>query len=105
MRVVDLKYLLEQFDDDVEIKAVHQPSWPLVEEIKGVYDPRNSMGSCEDECGHILDVHGEDGCQMCECGFVADPDKEVVLLLVVDGHPYEDSPYGPKQAFDDYIRP
>lgn len=104
--VGELKDILNQFEDDQEIMAVHQPSWPLREVIKGVWDPyMNGDEECDDGCQHVAGNHNEkDGCMDCDCGWYPNPDEKKVLLLVVDGCPMEINPYGPKEAFDDYVR-
>lgn len=104
MTVGRLKEILEGFEDDLEIMAVHQPNWPLVENIKGVH--QRGLDECDDECGHVAGNHDkEQGCSDCDCVWYPDPnDKSAPLLLVVEGCPYDVHPYGPKEAFDDYIR-
>lgn len=103
MTVGALISVLEQFEDDLPIIAVHQPGYPLLEEIKGIADSEQ-LNNCEDECGHIMDVHGDEGCTMCECGYIGEK-TERILYLVIDGSPYDINPYGPRTAFDDYTRP
>lgn len=111
--VGELKSLLEEFDEETQIMAMHQPGWPLVEEIKGIYDPK--QGACPD-CEHYLFDHftkeefeeenyGEEDstCKHCECGYLYEKSLNL-LYLIVDGCPYDMNPYGNKEAFNDYLR-
>jgi len=87
MTVGQLKQLLEDYDDDRPILAVHQPSWPLAENIVGlaVYENRY------DENGDNVDADPAD----------VDGDEDATpVWLVVSGHQWDRSPYGPRWAFD-----
>lgn len=103
MTVGMLRQLLEELEDDVPIIMVHQPTYPILEDIKGVADSRQ-IDVCEDECGHIMDIHNEGGCTMCDCPYVGEQ-VDPIYYLVCDGSPYDINPYGPREAFNDYIRP
>lgn len=116
--VGDLKEYLEEFEDELPVMIVHQPSWPLREYIGGLWlddgTPEEEF-VCE-ECGRLtLEDPKEDASALVEantwyrecfkCGHLNEcappmPKEEQVLYLVANGHPYEGSPYGSKRAWE-----
>lgn len=115
--VGDLKEYLEEFENELPVMIVHQPSWPLREYIGGLWlddgSPEEGSETCE-HCdrvtlGEPLFREGSDGegwyaqCFRChEWTPVQEPipKEEQVLYLVANGHPYEGSPYGSKRAWE-----
>ena len=83
MTVAELMGMLEDEPGDAIVRIVHQQSWPLQETVGGI-----ALSS---------DLHGvepdEDEQDAVDEG---DP----VVYLVADGHPWDDSPYGSKNAWE-----
>jgi hypothetical protein len=103
--VGQLREALEIYGEDVEVRIVHQPSWPLQEVLGGIFDPSEG-GRCAFDDG---------GCEYTEPAELHDPKSadfdhafvaasEQVIFLVANGHPSEGSPYGDKAAWDQMER-
>ncbi len=45
MTIRQLRDLLEQYDEDTEVRLMSQPSWPFEHEFIGVWDPSQSQPS------------------------------------------------------------
>ena len=61
MTVRELKDLLDDYDDGLEVRLAHQPSYPLESTIAGVASRREcaAEAACEnDDCDGTLDEHG-----------------------------------------------
>lgn len=100
--VGDLLDKLEEYGRDVEVRIMHQPSYPLVEVIGGLYEPDPDVCS---ECDEPQDaaVH-RNGHADFDHLFRSEEDGGPVLFLVADGHPSDGSPYGDKAAWDQMER-
>ncbi len=95
--VGQLREALEQYDDEIEIRIVHQESYPLQEVIGGLWEADPTR--CE-ECGVSKlrhNDHNENACD--EFSSPADGDERIVYL-VANGHPSHGSPYGSKEAWN-----
>jgi hypothetical protein len=64
----------------------HQPGWPLRFTIRGVYDAADD----EQPCGE------HDTIDCADCG----PGEPDLNVYIVEGDHPNDSPYGPRQAWD-----
>lgn len=101
--VAQLREALENYDDDLVVRILHQPSWPLQEVLGGLF--QGSEAGCGfDGCGLPADAPLHLGAGGPDSGdfdhqFMAPADAGV-LFLVADGHPREGSPYGSKDAWD-----
>lgn len=119
--VRDLIEVLEQLPDGMPIMAQHQPSWPMREYIGGVWvddghDDEEEANTC-DECGRVTlgdpykdTFEGEpiwlrkcfnSNCnneQECEPPM---PSEEHIAYIVLNGHPYDGTPYGSKRAWSE----
>ena len=112
--VGELKEILDEYNEETLIMCVHQPSWPLRETIGGLWlddgtDPDNEENSCGN-CGRLSlsepkqDSEGDWNrmCYHCKEINPCEPpmnEEEKVLYIVLDGHPYEGTPYGSKAAW------
>ena len=100
--VGDLIDKLEEYGRDVEVRIVHQQSWPLQEVIGGIYDDTgNGCRFDEDGCGYAAgaSLHNRNSE---DYDHDYEPGKgRAVLYLVANGHPDEGSPYGERRAWDD----
>lgn len=79
MTVKELHDLLIELVDDehfatTEVRMTYQPNWPLQSHIKGVYVP-----DCND-------------------------DPRTNAIFIVDGGQVYETPYGPKEAWEDCIK-
>lgn len=112
MRVGELKELLEDVDDELELRIAHQPNWPLALTVAGVRVPGDDF---EVPCpyhndflvGHVIDAK-----QAEDVGFVEgepcpeepedDPreGRQHVWIVGID-HPWDESPYAPRWVFQD----
>lgn len=111
MNVRDLRDLLEDVDDDVEVMVAHQPSWPLAERLGGVVDSEDITheDTDEDECQacerHVLapECGLEDSTHVTEDEYNAAREEQNgphTIWLVAGGHDYDRSPYAPKAVFE-----
>ena len=98
--VGDLIDKLEEFGRDVEVRVMHQPSYPLQETIGGVYDPSEG-GECQ-ECDLPRDAQDHDRkSDDFDHEYVgAEGSDGTVVYLVADGHPSKGSPYGAREAWE-----
>lgn len=98
--VKDLIEELEQLPPETPILAVHQSQWPLREVIGGVWMdefPEDCRWGNGDDCECPDDTEGC-GCGDCiYCG--GRPEEDPTAYLVLNGHPYDGSPYGSKKAW------
>jgi len=78
MTVAELISLLEDQDPDAEVMLAHQPSWPLREVVQDVRVATDD------------DVVGDD----------EDDEEDTTVYLVAGGHPYEGTPYAPRNLWD-----
>lgn len=113
--VGDLIAALEELPEDMPIMAQTQPSYPLRELIGGVWvddgrdddEEANTCDACErlalgepfldeKEDLWVRKCYGCDHVQECE---PPKPEADKIAYIVLDGHPYEGSPYGSKRAW------
>jgi hypothetical protein len=82
LTVGQLLEALDEYDPATEVMIVHQPSWPLAEQLAGVV-------ASDERAEHDEDLDGED-----------DDDRDAPCVwLVAAGHAWDRSPYGPRWAF------
>lgn len=119
--IEELQELAEQEGNgERTVLAVHQPNYPLQENVRGVYDPLTAgdrellyVGKGEEACTVCSDpITGEawrvfpdqDSGAVFTCVPCEDAELEqnppAPLYLVVNGHPHDLSPYGPREAFN-----
>ena len=97
--IAELEELAASYGDaDPQVMAQHQPSYPLREVIRGVVD---SKTIAEHERQREMDEAAEymEPDELPEHDFNTD-EVELVVYVVIDGHPYEGTPYGDRVAFD-----
>jgi len=58
MNVSELIEMLEDMDQDAEVRLAFQPNWPFEHEIGEVLDMSQAESYCE-ECGILWDAHNE----------------------------------------------
>lgn len=87
MNVGELKEMLEDLDDDLEIRLAHQPSWPLRFNLRSVVTPEGHMEALRQEAWDA----GRDPDEV-----EADEDNSKFVWLVEGDHPYDESPYAPR---------
>lgn len=101
--VAQLREALENYDDDLEVRILHQPSWPLQEVLGGLFQ---APAGCvfDDECGlpseHEVHDYGTGDEPIEGHHAFEEPDDAGVVFLVANGHPSDGSPYGSKDAWD-----
>lgn len=83
MKVSTLRALLEGYDDELEVMVTHQPNWPLAEVVARVI--ADSERDVHDDASDAED----DGEELDDC-----------VWLVLGGHDYKRSPYGPRDVFE-----
>jgi hypothetical protein len=83
MTVGDLRALLENLDDEAEVRLATQPSWPLAFHLAGVTTSQELFER--------------------EQEVFADEDTSEVVWLVAGDHP-SDSPYAPREAWAVAVR-
>jgi hypothetical protein len=84
MTVAELIQLLEQYDEDAEIRVAFQPSWPLRARVQNVI--------ASDE---VVDEDDED-----EDPAAADQRGENIVWIAVDQvSQYDENPYAPKTVW------
>ncbi len=54
--VAELRFALERFDDDTEVRLMSQSSWPFEYSIEGTWDVAPNPDACR-ECGHTEGDH------------------------------------------------
>jgi hypothetical protein len=59
LTVGDLKEMLEEFDDDAEVRLASQPNWPFEYSVLGVVDGNLLTDREEDENGDYLPEDNE----------------------------------------------
>ncbi len=98
MRVGQLRELLEDLDDEVEVMIASQPSWPLAHHVSGAV-----LVGCDeeriDELERALDAYDLDGDEGAEVRreleqLRRDGNQKQVLWIAEGSHPYDD-PYLP----------
>lgn len=93
MTVEQLRELLSCLHEDTVVRIMHQPSWPLVETVKGVVtqEQLEEAEAEEDDESEFEDFNAP-----------AKPADAVpgVVYLVANGAPREGSPYGMKISWD-----
>lgn len=87
--VRDLIDLLEQYDDDLEVRVAYQPNWPL----RGTVDTVTSSDEIRESTAYGAD--DEDG--YAERDHTTDDDQFV--WISVGSAPYGEDPYAPTAAF------
>lgn len=111
MRLSELINSLQELSDsgmeDCEVQIVHQQSWPLREQIGGVWVQPDVDAQLEklyrqakamEEAGDLDEViELEAQAQEVEHG----RDYDGIVFLVANGRPDEGTPYGPKEAFEE----
>src|ERR1700680_2971369 len=106
--VGQLREALEDFGDDVEIRIMHQESYPLQEVIGGIYDPSEQGGCQFDEggCGYqeVAELHNPKSADFDHAYEGVSSDDANVVYLAANGHPQEGSPYGVKTAWENLRR-
>lgn len=104
--VGQLREALENYGEDVEVRIVHQESYPLVEVLGGIFDPSQG-GACQFDGGGACEysqpaaIH-QAASEDFDHEYVAA--SESVIFLVANGHPQEGSPYGDKSAWEQMER-
>lgn len=109
LTVADLKDMLDNFGEDVEVRIVHQQTWPLVEVIGGIYDPTANEAGCqfdENGCGYdeVAELHNPKSPDFDHAFDGPDESAQNVIYLVANGHPSTGSPYGDKAAWEQMDR-
>ncbi len=104
MRKSDLLNLLEDVDDDAEVRLMHQPSWPFEYSIDGIWIP-TSTGKCS-ECGYptidIIHNADHDGFDHdFEDSFIPEGNSDMGVVYLVEGTQLG---YGDKSAWDEMER-
>lgn len=103
--VADLIAELEELPSNMPIMAQHQATYPLREVIGGIWI---DDGKDEDACNAFTEgenseeIEDGEGCYNCgldENAHDEKPEDEQVAYIVLNGHPYEGSPYGNKDAW------
>ncbi len=99
---------LSEYGADVEIRIMHQESYPLQEVIGGIWEPTagDECRECGYTAGHPLHLKAS---EEYDHNFDAETEMEKgVLFLVANGHPrdehYNVKPYGDKQAWENMER-
>lgn len=83
MTVRELKEVLEDFNDDAEVRIAEQPSYPLQSTIRGCCTDREARERDEEEYGEGNEPGGSDD-----------------IVFIVEGSQVYDTPYAPRGAFD-----
>lgn len=101
--VKDLIEQLEELDPNTPLMVVHQSQWPLREVIGGVWldeFPQDCRWGNGDDCECDPDENPDEcGCKDClVCG--GSSEESTTAYLVLNGHPYDGSPYGSKKAWN-----
>jgi len=91
MLVQELRELLEELNDEWEVRLAHQPTWPLAHHIKGVVKFPDEEEYDEDE----LSV---EELEEIENGEV-DIETPIVWIVACQGN-CSDHPYAPKELWD-----
>jgi hypothetical protein len=98
--VGDLIESLENYGRDVEVRIMHQPSYPLQEVIGGVYDASGAEECAECELPRDAEDHDRKSDDFShDFENVSGSDANVVYI-VADGHPSKGSPYGDRRAWE-----
>lgn len=116
--VSELREELDNLPDDMPIMCVHQSQWPLREVIGGIWvddgtpEEEESCGNCNRICLEepvYLEAEGEAHeagwfrkCYYCQqITEVAEPmpKEDEVAYIVLNGHPWDGTPYGSKRAW------
>jgi hypothetical protein len=105
--IVHLEELADEHGEDVELLVTHQANYPLQEVVAGTWVSGSSHVCPECEEGfmivealatHLVADHDYDAADI-------DTDEQPkIAYLVLGGHPHDHSPYGPRDAFNDYER-
>lgn len=91
MNVGELMAILEQFDENTEVRLMFQPNYPLQFTLYGVYEDQGVP--------HPEDYDDLPKEEVAE--FIAKNTKEPIIYLLEGDHPYDDSPYGTRKAWDE----
>jgi len=92
MRVVDLKEILENYDDDLEVRFMAQPNWPFEYSIQGAVSRNEMNEDANDEDGEgDEEFEDEDGEE--------DPNKPKDCLFLVEG---SQLCYGSRRAWNHF---
>ena len=89
MTVGLMRELLENFEDDVEVRLATQPSWPLAFRVAGIVDSKdvNEFADPDEYDPDNVDEENDPGAEIC--------------WIVEGGHPNQpESPYAPRWVFD-----
>lgn len=117
--IARLEQVAEALGDEAEIRGMHQANYPLQEVISKVWSPLldgNAIHLEEFDCSgcgeHIIAPHdtwldnafyNEDDQEYNICRECTQGQKKAngpIAWIVLDGHPYEGSPYGDRRAWE-----
>jgi hypothetical protein len=98
--VGDLRVALENYGSDVEVRIMHQPSYPLQEVIGGLYDASGAEECAECDLPRDAEDHDRKSADFSHDFENVSGSDENVVYIVADGHPNSGSPYGDKQAWE-----
>lgn len=111
MTVADLLEMLEGLDEDLEVRVLTQPSYPLQSALAGVVDFslvddeeeleswQNDHADCEgvDFAANVCRNHQSDDLAR---RLTQAREKAETVVYLVEGSQMRPNPYGPRAAFD-----
>lgn len=105
MTKTQLLRLLEDVEDDVQIRFMSQPSWPFEYSIAGIWRPEPESKACT-ECGDAREDHGEFEAEIpgshdfeeSDRGYSPNDAEASQVVYLVEGSQLA---YGTKQAWED----
>lgn len=86
MNVGELKEMLEDVDDDLEVRIAAQPSWPLRFTLRSVVTPEAFAEARAQEAWDAGVERPDD----------EEPDEDANFLWIVQGDHPSESPYAPR---------
>mgnify|MGYP003335789948 CR=1 FL=1 len=95
MKVKQLVALLQEANQDADVLMVYQQNYPLQSYVAGIWSNLVDRPEC-DECEGT-------GCGTCGMSGRVDFEGPEIIYVVEGGSVY-DQPYGPRRAFENYVK-